>query len=135
MSLIKWNDSFSVNVVKIDQEHQKLFEMVNELTDAMKAGHGKDVLGDILNGLISYTASHFQLEENYFQQVKYPDAAAHKREHVAFVQKVTDFKREFDSGRATVSVNVLQFLGKWLQTHIKGTDQKYSSFLNEKGIK
>ncbi|MCI5163600.1 MAG: bacteriohemerythrin [Candidatus Electrothrix sp. AX5] len=135
MSLIKWNDSFSVNVVKIDQEHKKLFEMINELTDAMKAGHGKDVLGDILNGLISYTASHFQLEENYFQQVKYPHAAAHKKEHVAFVQKVTDFKREFDAGRATVSVNLLQFLSKWLQTHIKVTDQKYSSFLNEKGIK
>ncbi|RWX48386.1 hemerythrin [Candidatus Electrothrix communis] len=135
MSLIKWNDSFSVNVVKIDQEHKKLFEIVNELTDAMKAGHGKDVLGNILDRLISYTASHFQLEENYFQQVKYPDAAAHKKEHVAFVQKVTDFKKEFDDGRATVSVNILQFLSKWLQTHIKGTDQKYSSFLNEKGIK
>ncbi|CAK8718428.1 Hemerythrin [Candidatus Electrothrix laxa] len=135
MSLIKWNDSFSVNVVRIDQEHKKLFEMINELTDAMKAGHGKDVLGDILNGLISYTASHFQLEENYFQQVKYPHAVEHKKEHVAFVQKVTDFKREFDAGRATVSVNLLQFLSKWLQTHIKGTDQKYSSFLNEKGIK
>ena len=135
MSLIKWNDSFSVNVVKIDQEHQKLFEMVNDLTDAMKAGHGKDVLGDILNGLISYTASHFQLEEKYFQQVKYPDAAAHKKEHVEFVNKVTDFKKEFDEGRATVSVNILQFLSKWLQNHIKGTDQKYSSFLNEKGIK
>ena len=60
MSLIKWNDSFSVNVVKIDQEHKKLFEMVNELTDAMKAGHGKDVLGNILDRLISYTAFHFQ---------------------------------------------------------------------------
>jgi hemerythrin len=135
MSLIKWNDSFSVNVVKIDQEHKKLVEMVNELTDAMKAGHGKDVLGNILDGLISYTASHFQTEENYFQQVKYPHAVEHKKEHVAFVQKVTEFKREFDAGRATVSVNILHFLSKWLQTHIKGTDQKYSSFLNEKGIK
>ncbi|RWX48186.1 hemerythrin [Candidatus Electrothrix marina] len=135
MSLIKWNDSFSVNVVKIDQEHKKLVEMINELTDAMKAGHGKDVLGKILDGLISYTAFHFKTEEQYFRQVKYPDAVAHKKEHVAFVQKVTDFKKEFDAGRATVSVNILQFLGKWLQTHIKGTDQKYSSFLNENGIR
>lgn len=135
MSLIKWNDSLSVNVVKIDQEHKKLVEMINELTDAMKAGHGKDVLGKILNGLISYTASHFQTEEKYFQQVKYPDAAAHKKEHVAFVQKVTEFKKEFDAGRATVSVNILQFLSKWLQNHIKGTDQKYSSFFHENGIR
>ena len=135
MSLIKWNDSFSVNVVKIDQEHKKLVGMVNELTDAMKAGQGKDVLGKILDGLISYTASHFQLEEKYFQQIKYPDAAAHKKEHAAFVQKVTEFKKEFDAGRVTVSVNILQFLSKWLQSHIKGTDQKYSRFFNENGIR
>lgn len=135
MSLIKWNDSYSVNVVKIDQEHKKLFSMINELTDAMKAGHSKDILGKILDGLISYTASHFQTEEKYFLQVKYPDAVAHKKEHAAFVQKVTEFKKEFDTGRATVSVNILQFLSKWLQSHIKGTDQKYSSFFNENGIK
>ena len=49
MSLIKWNDSFSVNVVKVDQEHKKLIAMVNDLTDAMKAGKGKDVLGKILD--------------------------------------------------------------------------------------
>ncbi|MCW5210007.1 hemerythrin family protein, partial [Desulfobulbus sp. US1] len=65
----------------------KLFEIVNELTDAMKAGHGKDVLGNILDRLISYTASHFQLEENYFQQVKYPDAAAHKKSMLLLCRK------------------------------------------------
>ncbi|MCI5168244.1 MAG: hypothetical protein D3903_19685 [Candidatus Electrothrix sp. GM3_4] len=85
--------------------------------------------------LINYTAFHFQTEEDYFKQVKYPYAATHKKEHVTFVQKVTDFKKDFDEGRATVSVNVLQFLSKWLQTHINGVDQKYSSFLNENGIK
>ena len=52
MSLIKWNNSYSVNVTKIDQEHKKLFTMINELTDAMKAGQSKDVLGKFLNWLI-----------------------------------------------------------------------------------
>ena len=135
MSLIKWNDSLSVQVVKIDQEHKVLVDMINDLTDAMKAGKGKDVLGKILDGLISYTASHFKTEEIYFRQVKYPQATAHKQEHAAFVQKVTEFKKEFDAGRATVSVNVLQFLSKWLQSHIKGSDQKYTSFFHENGIK
>lgn len=135
MSLIRWSDSFSVNVMMIDQEHKKLVAMINELTDAMKAGHGKDVLGKILDGLIQYTAFHFQREEKYFQQVKYPDTAAHKREHAAFVKKVTEFKKEFDAGRVTVSVNILQFLSKWLQQHIKGSDQKYSKFFNENGIR
>lgn len=135
MSLIKWNDTFSVNIDKIDQEHRNLVEMVNALTEAMKKGRGKDVLGEILDGLIAYTASHFQTEENYFQQVKYPGASEHKKEHAAFVEKVTGFKKEFDAGRATLSVHVLQYLGKWLQNHIKGADKEYSDFLNQKGIR
>ncbi|MCI5114501.1 MAG: hemerythrin [Candidatus Electrothrix sp. LOE1_4_5] len=135
MSLIRWNDNFSVNVTMIDHDHKKLVAMINELTDAMKAGHGKDVLGKILNELIQYTATHFQREEKYFQQVKYPDAVAHKREHSDFVKKVTEFKKEFDAGRVTVSVNILQFLSKWLQHHIRVSDQKYSKFFNKNGIR
>ncbi|MCI5178274.1 MAG: hemerythrin [Candidatus Electrothrix sp. AW3_4] len=135
MSLIRWNDNFSVNVTMIDHDHKKLVAMINELTDAMKAGHGKDVLGKILDELIQYTATHFQREEKYFQQIKYPDAVAHKREHTDFVKKVTEFKKEFDAGRVTVSVNILQFLSKWLQHHIRVSDQKYSKFFNENGIR
>lgn len=135
MSLIQWNDSFSVNVIGLDHQHKKLVLMINDLTDAMKAGKGKDVLGKILDDLVCYSASHFKTEEKYFKQLKYPHAAEHKKEHVAFVQKVLEFKEEFDQGRTTVSVSVLHFLSDWLQTHIKGADMKYSTFFNDNGVK
>lgn len=135
MSLITWDSSMSVNVSGIDQQHQKLVAMINELHDAMKAGHGKDALGKILTGLISYTATHFKAEEKYFAEFKYPDAANHIKEHVAFVKKVSDFKNDFEHGRLTVSIETLYFLRDWLQGHIKGTDKKYSSFFNEKGLR
>ena len=135
MSLIRWNNSFSVNVAEVDRQHQKLILMINDLTDAMKSGKGKDVLGKILDGLISYTASHFKMEEQYFKELRYPHAGEHKKEHVDFVKKVLEFKEDFDSGKATVSVNMLQFLSRWLQTHIKGSDMKYSTFFNENGVR
>jgi hemerythrin-like metal-binding protein len=109
--------------------------MINELHDAMKSGKGKDVMGRILSGLISYTDTHFKAEEKYFAQFKYPDAAAHMKEHAAFVKKVTEFQIDFEGGRLTVSIDTLYFLRDWLQGHIKGTDKKYSSFFNEKGLR
>ncbi len=135
MSLIAWDDSLSVNVAEIDRQHQKLVAMINELHDAMKSGKGKDVMGKILSGLISYTDTHFKAEENYFVQFKYPDAASHIKEHVAFVKKVSDFQHDFEAGRLTVSIDTLYFLRDWLQGHIKGTDKKYSSFFHEKGLR
>jgi hemerythrin-like metal-binding protein len=59
----------------------------------------------------------------------------HKKEHVAFVQKVTEFKDGFEKGKLSVTVEIMHFLSDWLKNHIKGTDRKYSQFFNDKGLK
>ena len=135
MALVNWDGSFSVNVSEIDQQHKRLVMMINELSDAMKQGKGTDILGKIVNELISYTATHFKTEEKYFDQFGYPDTASHKKEHMDFVQKVSDFKDGFEKGQLTLSIEVMNFLSDWLQNHIKDTDMKYSQFFNEKGLK
>jgi hemerythrin len=135
MTLINWNDSLSVKVQEIDVQHQKLISMINELHDAMKHGKGKDVVGKIVNGLISYTATHFKTEEKYFDQFGYPETDTHKKEHAAFVQKVSNFKEEYEEGKLGLSIEIMLFLSDWLKNHIKATDMKYSKFFNEKGLK
>jgi hemerythrin len=134
MGFIKWDDSLSVNVAEIDQQHQKLILMINELHGAMKLGKGKDVLGKIVNGLIGYTTIHFKTEEDYFRQFGYPQADSHKKEHIVFVGKVSEFKDGFEKGKLSLSIEILNFLSDWLQNHIKGTDKKYSQFFNGKGL-
>ncbi|MCX5829220.1 MAG: bacteriohemerythrin [Deltaproteobacteria bacterium] len=135
MALIKWSDSFSVNVVEIDKQHQKLVGMINDLDDAMRQGKGKDVLGKIVNGLISYTGTHFKTEERYFDQFGYPEANSHKKEHSDFVAKVSEFKDGFEKGKIGLTIKVMDFLSDWLQNHIKGVDKKYGPFFNDKGLK
>ncbi len=135
MSYFDWNDSFSVNVVEFDQQHKKLVEMINDLGEAMKQGKGKDVLGKIINGLITYTETHFASEEKYFDQLNYPETATHKKEHKELAKKVADFEQGFEEGRIHLSMEIMVFLKDWLVEHIQGTDKKYSSFFNEKGLK
>jgi hemerythrin len=135
MAFVNWDDSFSVSVTEIDRQHQKLVSMINELDGAMRQGKGKDFLGKIINDLIDYTATHFKTEEKYFDQFGYPETDSHKKEHTAFVQKVSDFKDGFEKEQLTLSIGVINFLSDWLQNHIKGTDKNYSQFFNEKGLK
>ena len=90
MPLMQWNDKLSVGVASIDNDHKRLVGMVNDLYDGVVAGHGKDVLGRVLDGLISYTAEHFAREERYFAQTGYPDSVAHKKEHEDLVKQVLD---------------------------------------------
>ena len=135
MPLITWKDSFSVKVTEIDTQHKKLVEMINKLYDAMKVGKSKDVMGEILNNLISYTATHFKTEEKYFDLYSYPEKETHKAEHEKFVETVTKFKEEFDSGNATISIEVMNFLRDWLTKHINGEDKKYTKCFNDHGLK
>ena len=135
MALFKWDHSYSVNVIEIDLQHQKLVSMINELNDAMKQGKGKDILGKIVNGLITYTKTHFKTEEKYFDRFGYSGTNSHKHAHIAFIKKVSEFKENFENGNRFITIEVVNFLINWLQEHIKGADKKYSQFFNEKGLK
>jgi hemerythrin len=136
MALMEWNEKLSVGVTSVDAQHKKLVEMLNELYDAMQAKQSQEALGKVLDGLIAYTASHFKHEEALFAQTGYPAAAEHKKEHDDLTRQVLEVKKKYQEGAtATLSMEVLNFLRKWLLSHIQGSDKRYGPHLNAKGIR
>ena len=81
MALLDWKNEYSVDIQSIDKQHKKLFDMINQLHDAMKSGVGAKLVPVILNSLVSYTRDHFANEENLMRQAAYPTYANHKAEH------------------------------------------------------
>ncbi|WP_243374350.1 bacteriohemerythrin [Geotalea sp. SG265] len=134
MSLISWNQGLSVSVKQFDDQHKKLIDLINTLHDAMKTGKGKDVLGDILQSLVSYTKSHFAAEELLMQRHGYEGYEKHKKEHNLLVMQVADIQKKLNEGAPVLTQTVMLFLKDWLSTHIQGEDRKYSPFFNGKGI-
>ena len=134
MPLLNWNESYSVKIAQIDSQHKKLVDIINDLHNSMKAGKSKEVLGKILNQLIDYTANHFKTEEDLFSKYGYPESTTHKRQHGDFVGQVTKYKSDYENGKSVLSIDIMVFLKDWLLEHIAGTDKKYSSFLNSKGV-
>lgn len=134
MAMMEWSAAFSTNVKQFDEQHKKLVGMVNQLHDAMKIGKSGEVLGPILNSLISYTASHFADEERLMKQHGYPDFAAHKAEHDKLTKQVLDLQKQYQTNSTALSMPVMAFLKDWLVNHIQGNDKKYGPFLNGKGV-
>jgi hemerythrin len=135
MALLTWSDKFSVQVGQFDREHKELINLINRLHDAMKAGQGKQVIGDVLNGLISYTQNHFAAEERLMKAHAYPAYETHKKAHNQLTMTVLDFQKGFMDGSVPLSHEVMMFLKDWLSGHIQGVDREYGPFLNGKGIK
>uniref|UniRef100_I2Q086 Hemerythrin-like metal-binding domain-containing protein n=1 Tax=Desulfovibrio sp. U5L TaxID=596152 RepID=I2Q086_9BACT len=132
--ILQWDQSLAVGIGEIDGQHQKLVGMICDLHEAMRSGKGKDQVEAILRELENYAVEHFGYEEKLMEQYKYPAYRNHRKEHEAFVDKVIAFGNDFRNNRAALTTEVMNFLKNWLVGHIKGTDQKYSAFFNERGV-
>ncbi len=134
MAYLTWTPRYSVNVKRFDGDHQQLFDIINQLHEGMKTGHGKEVLEPVLAQLIRYTEDHFSREEAALKVHGYPRLAAHIEQHRSFVAKMKEVSQRYKTTAVGLSVEVLDFLTQWLAKHIVGTDQQYSTFLNAKGV-
>ena len=127
--MFEWKSEYATGIGSIDAQHQTLFAIGRELFAAMSSGQGKSVLARILDRLVQYTGVHFAHEERLMKLHQYPDFPAHKAEHDALVKRVLAFRADFAAGRATMAVQVLQFLKEWLESHINKSDQAYTACL------
>ena len=128
--LIPWSDKLSVSVNSVDEQHKELVRMLNELNAALDSGQAGTVIGRILRGLIHYTASHFAHEEDLMRRQGYPGYQKHRKEHQRLVARVFDLQAQFDTGRADINTEVLNFLKQWLTEHIQGSDKEMGMYLS-----
>lgn len=134
MAFFTWNESLNVNIKEIDEQHKKLFSMMNNLHSAMGSGKGQQVLGDILTSLVNYTKTHLMFEEQLLQKHGYPEYAGHKKIHAGLTAQVMDQMKKYQEGKNLAVVEIMNFLKDWLVNHIQNTDKKYASHLIGKGV-
>jgi len=135
MPVMQWTEQLSVKIDSIDNEHKKLIELINKLSDAMSQGKGHNALDAILKELTDYTEFHFHHEEEALKKHNYPGFAAHKKEHEGFVSKIEDTKKKYEEGSITLTIPLIDFLTSWIKEHILKSDFAYSPFLIKAGMK
>ncbi|MFC1589367.1 bacteriohemerythrin [Pseudomonadota bacterium] len=136
MALFNWSDEYSVNVLAMDNHHKKLFDILNQMHESMKAGEEEAALAKYINELVDYTKYHFGEEERMLEQVNYSGIDSQRRSHVAFVDKMLELKKDADDGMAIFAVPKVSRLGiDWLKDHIVVMDTKYSDAANAGGFR
>ena len=124
--MIEWNDKYSVNISLIDEQHKKLFEIINKAIIANKHSKvTKDVLG-ILDEMTEYALKHFETEEHYMKEFKFPEYQTHRNEHIDFTSSSIDYKNRVIGGDFQIINEILEYLKQWLVNHIQVTDEKHT---------
>jgi len=130
-----WLPVYSVNLPPIDAQHKRLFDLVNRLHDEIVVKKSSpEVIGDVLDELIRYTKTHFELEERFLASMRYPEIAQHKAKHDALTSRLVSLQQDFAAGKVTVAAELMNFMRHWLTNHILKTDKQYGAFLRGERI-
>jgi hemerythrin len=118
----------------MDEQHQRLFEIMEQLHKAMTEGKGNAALAEVLKSLHDYSEEHFSKEEQYMQTFGSSGLAEQKKQHTIFIQKISDYQISLNDKKLGLSIEVMTFLKDWLINHIQETDSKYAKSFNEHNL-
>ncbi len=131
MDKIIWQDSYSVGVRRLDDQHKKIIHVCNKLIELNDVRVDSEIISSTLNELIKYTLEHFELEEKMMAENNYPEYSSNKAQHKLFMKKTTAFCLDTMAHKATIPDDILTFLINWWVNHILISDMKYKSFFSE----
>jgi hemerythrin len=117
-------DRMSTGVGSIDEQHQQLIQMINDLHDACHRGAGKEDMSRMMGFLGDYVQTHFSHEEDVMEQTLCPARAKNKLAHVKFVQEFQKLAAAFEKKGETTTLllQLRQLVAGWLTNHICSID-------------
>ncbi len=127
MEHLKWTPELSLDHPMIDEQHQKLFDIVNILID--KKGTDQEFIKQTLINLREYSQLHFSEEEAILAKQNYPNIEDHKFEHRFFIRRISRFCKEVVDENNELSDKMLEFLADWIKHHTFEEDQDYKKYL------
>ena len=131
MELVHWDGSYLLNIPHIDEQHEQLIALVEELDKAVRENTGRLLIDSVFQELIRYTTMHFGAEERFMMEHDFPGLDSHRCIHTDFIHKLHELlARNRDD--TTLSTTTLNFLSDWITTHIKGNDREYGQFIRRK---
>ena len=129
MQSLVWNTAWNTGIPRIDEQHQQLFSLTNQVFMAAHSDESKVDLPELMIFLSDYVDAHFREEEQTMTEYNYPGLENHRAVHDALRNRVENLLMEFQSGSPTITDEVIGLLADWLITHINGEDRKMAHFL------
>lgn len=126
IDIFPWNNHFNTDIPKIDEQHQRLVHLLNELAGHTAVHCDIQTLHSVFNQLADYAIYHFQTEEVIWHEHLQDDALAikHKAEHDSFTSTILNLKNEENANLLYGRIDkLLLFLVNWLAHHILENDK------------
>lgn len=129
MALVVWDDTYSIGIAEIDQQHRTMFSLVQGLHESVLAGRSASHVEPTLSELLQYCEHHFTAEESLMSVHQFPELANHRSEHRLITSQVNLFLEEQRANKPGLVNDLLEYLEDWIGIHILQHDMKYRDHL------
>ncbi len=103
MEKIKWSAEYSVGVAKIDEQHQELFNLLNDLQESLTRGWNQEKVREIFDLLEEHTLAHFSEEEKIMTLFNYSDQDNHVLHHRDLIEELDYLKKQWSRGTLKIT--------------------------------
>lgn len=138
MTLLRWNISYSVDQQAIDDQHQELLRIFNQLHNAFLTGEKLPAMRSLFVQLIEIAGQHFSDEEALMARLGYPQLGPHRTTHNALLERLNNYLPWLDetsprpgTDSRALFLDLFYFVRDWLDLHMKIADQDYAKWIAE----
>ena len=130
MTGLEWQDSYSVGVDELDDQHMVLIDMINYLHNIESEGGD---LTEVMKSLSWYVRDHFALEEKLMREAGYADIDEHIAGHRKFQEWFNSVQADMQAGKTDpkfLAKSIGEHLVDWLKNHITKDDMDYKGIIS-----
>ena len=129
-----WDSRYSTGIQIIDDQHQELFHIVEDLRRMTASGVDRILVEALLERLVLCAERHFATEESIMREEGYPDLMTHVAEHVSMIFDLNNLLAKSRGSHQSLVLFVTTFMDGWLRHHISDGDFGFVTYLKSKKL-
>ncbi|WP_456412445.1 bacteriohemerythrin [Thiolapillus sp.] len=126
-----WDNTLSVQIQEIDEDHRRLVDLFNLLSHSVMEGDAPNYIQALMDELINCTIWHFSHEERLMLKYGYEGLGEHKKEHQELIESIKALQRRSLQESKPFTSSDIKFLEHWLTGHILGADMDLGEYLGQ----
>ena len=131
MLVLDWDEDLSLGVPVVDRDHRRLIDLHNRVHLAGWGDQCPEAIRAAVDDLACHVMQHFGHEEMLMRLSGYPGYERHRRMHVAFAARVSEFQSLLRRDPTMFPVaRFRDFLRGSMQSHILQDDLDMKPFVD-----
>lgn len=119
-----WSERLCSNYVPMDETHHEFVILCAALSE-----NKPETYLERLDALITHSIAHFEQENQWMEENRFPPAGCHRREHETVLEVMVEVRRRVALGEADLGQRLAEEMPLWFEHHVDTMDNMLAQFM------